>query len=337
VRTLVEEVEKNQGMPAPDGSGGVDCVSTDFGLEPVYNRFHHIANSHLQLKRNSLWLFEVEIAEVLDGMVETNRAFVAMRPTRAFFVDMGEEPSTLSKFSDAQLVLGLVRLDDDEFKKSFQGLVCYVKNDPRFYSRSDFTDPLDGCVLTEDCKEFFDRRNFSPSPCYVAREIGIQSENGVKIVESLPFEFPVESELIKAFRMMKEKEAAERAAKGETDAEKIPVAAEKKVSTGVPRQTNVSSACCSSPGCSHSLETAQGSPSRGKMGELSASLVEQCQSEAEAGSGDSAYRLYWHFKAKADPENAGIWLDKAVKLNCPNALYETGLKAMDAGNLSAVG
>lgn len=333
VKTVVKEVEKNEGLPMSDGPRGAESLANIFGSE-IFFHSDPVANSRLQLIRNTLWLFEVEITEVLDGVVETNCVFVAMRPTRAFS-RLEEGPSLWGKFADAQLILGLVRLDDEEFKKSFRGLVCYVKNDPRFFNRSNFTDPLDGCVVAEGYELFFVRSEFSPSPCYVVRDVGLQSETETKYFGR--YKLPVECGLMKAFREKKEEEAAEKKAKGEAESAEIPGLEGSPISADGLNQANMATVAYLADGssnCGHSHATVKSDSSAQTPEELSAVFIEQYQAEAETGDGCAAYRLYRHYKT-VDAEKAGFWLAKAVELNDSGALYETGRKAMDEGRVAA--
>lgn len=149
-------------------------------------------NETLQMLRNSLWVIDAEITRVLSGALQTNRVFIAMRRTRAY--DRQEYPSKiLAKPIDSDVILGLVQLTEKEFKNSFNGLACYLRNDLGFLDIN-YTEDLTNRYLNEYDSVF---RDFRPSLCYVAREIGtkkrIKFENGKKI------EYREESGLMKEF------------------------------------------------------------------------------------------------------------------------------------------
>jgi len=161
-------------------------TSTHYGSELILITGDSCDNSTMQLLRNSIWLLDVNITHIYDGDFATNRVFVALKSTRAYKAH--ESPrSFLSPLIslDTNLVrnvvnlkgarpktpavsFGLVSIPDEEFKKSFRGMYCYLKNNLEFID----SDSRSTCLIKEDYERFFLKKKVTP--CYVAREIGVK-------------------------------------------------------------------------------------------------------------------------------------------------------------------
>lgn len=195
VKTVVEERKRIELRPI-----GVECrrssIRTHCGKETIHDSGPG-KNEVLQVLRNTLWLLEAEITEVYSGSFNTNKIYIAIKPTRAYLYE--ELPQNfLSNPATNSIDFGLIRLDEDEFKKSFRGLICYLNNDLRLLDGG-FVENLDEPLsFTNDYFLFF--KEFTPTPCYVAREIGIhpKAEAGV--------DCPQESKLLQSLKRGQEKD-----------------------------------------------------------------------------------------------------------------------------------
>lgn len=194
VKTVIEERKKAKLRPT-----GVECrrtsVRTRYGKETIYDSGSG-KNEVLQMLRNSLWLLDAEITECFSGSYETNFVFIAVKPTRAYKYE--ELPHEFLKTPpDTDVIFGLVRLDDEEFKKSFRGFQCYLKNNLEFLDRHFNDGHLDARISGHnDYMEIF--KTLTPSPCYVAREIGVGP--GYMMGDSGVEEYGKESRLMTVFK-----------------------------------------------------------------------------------------------------------------------------------------
>ena len=173
VITLDEERKKVQGQELQPESLTDVRISSTKGTEYLYTADPAL-NSILQLKRNSLWIFDVEILEVLDGNIERNRAFVAMKRTRAF--KFYEHPPEIISSASSNLILGLVKIEKDDFSKDFRGLTCYLENNLSAFERNSSENLRDRFLIDYD--SIF--RSFKPTKFYVAREIGTNQRYTVR-------------------------------------------------------------------------------------------------------------------------------------------------------------
>lgn len=166
---LVQTFREAKTIPKVPDQEGYSTSSIDAtGNELIYDSFPDI-NAGLQLKRNSIWIFDVCITECIKGSIETNRLLVALKPTRAY--DNIENPYTfLSTQADDDIVFGLIRLNKEEFSKSLLGLVCYLENSLEFFELDhlDTRSPSSYYAKPENLFQLIDKY-----PCYVAREIGV--------------------------------------------------------------------------------------------------------------------------------------------------------------------
>ena len=178
IQTFVET--KKNTVWEPGKKGYSTSIGKDSGeRETIYDSFPQ-ENAKLQLRRNSLWIFEAEVTQCIKGSLKTNSIFVAMKPTAALKHE--ELPYNLIRDSlESELTVGLVRLDRLEFKNSFRGLVCYLANDLRFLDISYGSgDKATSLFSKEKTTPHFADKDYStvfgtctPSPCFVVREIGV--------------------------------------------------------------------------------------------------------------------------------------------------------------------
>ncbi len=211
IQTFVET--KKNAVWEPGKKGFSTSIGKDSGeTETIYDSFPQ-ENAKLQLRRNSLWIFEAKVTQLYRGSLETNSIFVAMKPTSA----LKHEELPYNIIRDAiksELTVGLVRLDELEFKNSFRGLVCYLSNELEFLDisyRSDDETPSP-FSKKKTIPEFSDKdysRIFgtgTPSFCYVARELGVN----YKLIAnkgSLKMQ-PTESMLLQTLKEARDKESA---------------------------------------------------------------------------------------------------------------------------------
>jgi len=167
--TVLEE-RKNAHLRIYGREGASWVNASPFGSESVYTSSPG-QNETLQLLRNTQWLFDAEITQVISGEFETNLVFIAMRPSRAY--DYEEWPQRIVESSEKlEIVFGLVRMDEKEFRRSFRGQVCYLNNDYGLLDIKYRASPNERFGPESDYEAFF--KNFHPSPCYVAREVGVR-------------------------------------------------------------------------------------------------------------------------------------------------------------------
>ena len=175
VRTLVEAKK----TPIVAGQKGY--------CEKFYSTFPE-GNAMIQLKRNSLWIFDAEITELFDGAIETNRVFIAMKKTEAY---LGSHESPVAVAEDApnnEVLFGLARIKEAEFEKSFLGLVCYLHSDLSIFGGK-FDKATDSYLLIANGPYNAIFRDRKLPPCYVAREIGVSRRadfftgHGMAIIE----------------------------------------------------------------------------------------------------------------------------------------------------------
>ncbi len=176
IKTLIAKREIIEWKPGKEGY--MQTISDVHGSDYIYTS-HDVLNEALQLQRNSLWILDVNIEKEFKGTFETNRVLVAMKPTRAY--SSTELPqNVLIDHKTKQIVLGMIKLDQDEFKQSFQGLTCYLKDDITFFDFNHKDNELFSMASIIQGEELITNITL---PCYVAREIGIQplkSINGEK-------------------------------------------------------------------------------------------------------------------------------------------------------------
>ncbi len=191
IKTLIEE-RKNADSRTFGVERRSESLRTVHGKERIYDSGAG-KNEVLQVLRNSLWLFEAEIKQVHSGSFQTNIIYIVSKPTRAFLHE--ELPHNfLSSTSTNTIDFGLVRVNENEFKLSFQGLCRYLENDLRILDRG-FCGNIDTTLnFSNDYTVVFNE--FSPSPCYVAQEIGITNKENNSGSEQ-------QSSLIKALMMHK--------------------------------------------------------------------------------------------------------------------------------------
>ena len=156
-------------------TGGNESISTNSGGGTLFTSFPY-ANAGLQLRRNTLWVFDVEITECYYGTLETNHLFIAMKQTNAY--KRKEYPhNIIKKQSEYDILFGLVGIDELEFEKSFLGLICYLKDDLSIFN-ADIDNTLSIYqVLGNDYNQVFGK--LSPSPCFVVRDVGVPFKLGV--------------------------------------------------------------------------------------------------------------------------------------------------------------
>jgi hypothetical protein len=173
VTTLIEERKKNAD-PRPVGiPGQLSSHMSLQGSETVYASTPAL-NALVQVLRNTLWLFDAEITEVHRGNFQTNRVYIATKPTRAYSSE--EFPLTfLSNPSNKTIDFGLIHLDEEEFKHSFRGRVRYLDNSLQQLSTGFVDNPDEPLSFSNEYSVVF--KTFTPTPCYVAREIGIPTQD----------------------------------------------------------------------------------------------------------------------------------------------------------------
>ena len=170
IKTLIAKRETTEWTPGKKGY--MQTISDGHGIDYIYTS-HDVLNEVLQLQRNSLWILDVNIEKKFKGTFETNRVWVAVKPTRAYSAT--ELPqNALIDHKTKQIVLGMVKLNQDEFKQSFRGLTCYLKDDLTFFDFNHQDSELFSMTSIVQGEELI--RNIT-LPCYVAREIGIQPLN----------------------------------------------------------------------------------------------------------------------------------------------------------------
>ncbi len=156
-------------------TGGNESISTDSGGSAIFTSFPY-ANAGLQLRRNTLWVFDIEITECFYGTIETNHLFIAMKQTNAY--KNREYPHNIIKRqSEYEILFGLVEIDELEFEKSFLGLVCYLKDDLSIFN-TDVDNTLSIYkVYNNNYNKVFGK--LSPSACFVVRDVGVPFKFGV--------------------------------------------------------------------------------------------------------------------------------------------------------------
>lgn len=174
------ETRRNTKWEAGKEGYSTSIRKSEGGSEVIYDSFPQV-NAQLQLRRNSLWILEAEVTKRISGLMETNRIFVAMKPTSALMHK--ELPYNLLQMSlDSEIVVGLVKLRKCEFENSFRGLVCYLYNDISFLDLSYAENHKTNSLPTN---KYYSAvfRDCMPSPCFVVREIGVNytlvAEKGV--------------------------------------------------------------------------------------------------------------------------------------------------------------
>lgn len=172
VTTLIRERENIDSRPI-GLLGRLSGHCSPQGSETVYASLSGL-NEIVQVLRNTLWLFDAEITEVHRGNFQTNRVYIATKPTRAYSNEELPE-KFLSNPSIKIIDFGLIHLDEEEFKHSFRGRVRYLNNSLQLLDTG-FVDNLDEPLsFSNEYSVVF--KTFTPTPCYVAREIGIPTKD----------------------------------------------------------------------------------------------------------------------------------------------------------------
>jgi hypothetical protein len=188
IRTVVEErkqIASRSKKPFKMGGRG-----SRKGNEMIFSSIPGM-NETLQMLRNTLWVVDSDVSEILYGNIETNQIFIAMRRTRAY--EHNEYPShVLKTMPNPNIVLGLVEVSKSEFENSFNGKVCYLNNDLSFLDIN-YTSDLQKRYSNEYSSVF---RNQTPYRYYVAREL--ENTNSVRYEDGKRVEITKESQLLKA-------------------------------------------------------------------------------------------------------------------------------------------
>lgn len=173
VTTVVEERKKSAGKEILNRDLSSIQFSSTKGTECLFEA-DPVQNSILQLLRNSLWIIDVEITEVLDGSIEKTRGFVAMKRTRAFM--FYEHPTKILADPSSNLLLGLIQVDKEFFRKDYRGFMCYLENNLNVLDAQNTENLSNRSLIDYDSIS----RSAKPTKFYVAREVGTTQRYTVK-------------------------------------------------------------------------------------------------------------------------------------------------------------
>ncbi len=136
---------------------GTRYYELDGGIpEAVHDRGIY-RNHILQLKRNSIWLLDVNVEECLSGNVATNRISLIIKPTRAF--KPSEYPDRIySHYPTNTITFKLRKVPEGEVEKSFGDYSCYIKGD--FYQEgAGYVEGLSGQIYGHEFGDLIDVKN----------------------------------------------------------------------------------------------------------------------------------------------------------------------------------
>lgn len=168
IHSVIEFSKNKRNEPSFDGliqfgeDGSMDIGCSD----PFWN-------AKTQLNNNSLWIFDVTISEVFRGAISSNQVYIAMKPTLAYNGSF-ERPLDIATYicgSDIELDFGLIKIDEEEFMGSFQGIYCYMNNDLGFIKDNDYEGSSLYYYGHGKYNDIFEKAK--ESVFYVAREYGV--------------------------------------------------------------------------------------------------------------------------------------------------------------------
>ncbi len=110
------------------GCVGLGGHGTDYWEPEPY------ANAYILLLTHSIWVVDAQVTRYLDGHFETDRIRVALKNTPAF--GPREHPRVVCSKDEniTQMALGLVELDEAEFRLGFRGMQCFLSDSLEFIS-----------------------------------------------------------------------------------------------------------------------------------------------------------------------------------------------------------